>query len=488
MRKDAYNIKNIFSTIIVILFITQLLLSVHVFSLSNNQRNLYGLQSLNTFSQIKRFNLTYDILVHGGNYVNSYMKILDPNYGKTFEPVYRVGLYIVKEPDIEVGANYTTLLLNQTPACIVLTNNTVKMSINLINNKMKILLALNKAYLICNIEPWFQYKGNVSLNTIKYFGKDYSLYTGFTDKVIIQSEFVVNAGKWALFKNGVYIGDIIFMISKDELGLNSTILLLRHTSTVTCTVNNTVYPSSVLIYVNYTKHPSKDFILNTIKVDRINIGLGDHFKPVLNNIRIINPPIELVRHWMELARKYSLAFIDYGNNTYDVLNTNFSRTYNVISRLRYWSLKYTTSSIIRSNGMVFYRFKPFISIGNVSYCVVPYEHNLSISYSILNGVMLEMNFSGRIPTLTNRTILIPPDILLHGLGVGAIVYPYNTTLSIRLSKASFNLQGNVELGSYTYINLNIHDIVIFTTIIVVLAIIIVLLLLLAKIKKGSRFE
>ena len=485
----SYYVFYTYSKCLVVLFLLQIILfSLHIYALSDDL--VWRLSSTDSStSRFRELNLTYDMVVVGGSkpYVDFtetfQIEILDPHYNSPFKLKYKVDLYLVKNPNLEIGDNYSALILNETPACLLFTNKSIRIIFSIHGAEAVVTLLLNKSYLICNVKPWFQVLGDLSLGTLRYFNKSHSLYMGFVYGAKLQARFLIDFSKWALFSNNTYVGDILFLIDRKELGLNATILLVRHSDTITCKVNNSKYPTSVLVYINYTKHPLTDFEHNNIKVNNMDISLGDYFKPALNNIKIINPPMELLKYWVDTARKYSMKLIDYGNNTYLIANMDFGRIYEAIDESRYWRLKYIPIELYERNEMKFYRFRPFVVIDGEPYCIVPSEDHIDLLYDVVNGVMLELSYTESIQTLTRVSRILPPDILLHGMGINSIRYPYGAKLSIKASTINIGVEDKIELGGKASIHLDPYNVL---SIIVAIVLVLFTVIVLSYIKRGHH--
>ena len=400
--------------------------------------------------------LTYEVSVQAKIYLDLNLFVSN---NKSIE--YKYSLIAVPDTVETVRVGGYDILVNKTPGCIILINNTTLLKVAVEKNHMvNLSLITSKAFLVCNVKPWFNFKGNLTLRDVEYrqplanSSLHMRVYIGSVSQVLLSSNLTLNDNVWALFHGNKYIGDMIFAISKHDMNKNSTLLLFYHGRDIELKLQEKSYPTAFLSYVNYTNHPPYGFNYNNVSLESSDICLSDFWKPSLANIKMINPSLDILNTWKKIAKEQGLTLISLPNNTYIVKNSLIEKAYQSLKDYRKWKLYYKVIVHSKYDNTEFYRLRPFITIDNISYAVVPLPYNMTVLYDNTHGILLYMAFNNTLPpsTIIKRYALLPVDPLYYGLNIRMILYPRDSTLYIKLIEAKINKTNVIEIGGTPSIN------------------------------------
>ncbi len=386
--------------------------------------------------------LRYLMFVDSHYYIDSYVHVDNGSISYT----YMLILARNSSTDVIGIVDLRDLLANKTAACNIYGNSSAMLDVAIQGNRVNLSLIMVNPLLLCNVRPWFKVEGNISLSKIQYGSpdtskQDFKVYIGYARKITLSTSLLLNDTSWSIFRKNSYVGDMIFLLRNAELYQNATLLLFRHSGGVGLKLSDKEYPTAIVAFINYTDHPLglNKFNYDNISISPIDLCKADFSKPSIGIVKMINPSVDLLNHWRKMAHQYNLLLVDFHNNTYIVKNHVIEQAYSMVNDSRLWRLDYYLISESRIGDTEFYRYHPFIIINNTSYGIVPPTSNLTVIYDNINGILLSVNVSNSIePIVIKRYHWYPIDILGYGLNISMIVFPRNSTLSIKLVDARIN--------------------------------------------------
>ncbi len=399
-------------------------------------------------SSLLTMRLKYSLVVNSGYYINSHVNVSNGSFS------YLYMLIVARNQDSNV--RLVDLLDNKTAACSIYGNSSAVLDVTIRDNKVDLVLTLVNVLLICNVKPWFNVEGDVSLSKIQYDlsnanKQEAKIYAGRAARVLLKSSLLFNNTSWSILRGNNYIGDMIFFLRDIELYQNATLLLYRHTGDVELKFGDKVYPTALVAFVNYTNHPLglNEFSYNDVNISSSDLCVAEFSKPAIGIVKMINPPVDLLNHWRKIVHKHNLLLVDLQNNTYIVKNYIIEQVYRAINSNRLWRLNYYLVSSSRIDDTEFYRYYPFTIINNTPYGIVPPTSNITTMYDNINGVLVLVNISNNLkPSAIIREYMwYPIDILRFGFNISMIVFPRNSTLSMKLIDATINKAQLTVIGS-----------------------------------------